>query len=217
MTLRILLADDHKILRDGLRKLLESKEGFQVVAVAANGHDALSLTKKHRPDLVILDIAMPILNGIDATRRMVAEVPGVKVVILSMHNAPQFVRAALDAGARAYLLKECSFEELIEAIDSVASGHHYLSKQVTGLVIEDYLQCRASALSSPRDPLTPKEREVLQRIAEGQRTKDIAASLHVSPKTIETHRSHIMEKLRLRSVAALTKYAIREGLTSMEH
>jgi DNA-binding NarL/FixJ family response regulator len=219
MGIRILLADDHKIVRTGLRTLLEKQEGMEVIAEARDGRMASQLAKDMMPDIIIMDIGMPDLNGIEATRRITSEVPGAKVIALSMHSDRRFVTRMLEAGASGYLLKDCAFEELAQAIQAVMSDQVYLSPDITGGVIGDYLRqlsAREGSSASLFNLLTPREREVLQPLAEGKTTKQIAALLHVSAKTIETHRSQIMEKLNIHSVAELTKYAIREGITTLE-
>ena len=216
MPQRIVLADDHRILRDGLRTLLEAQPGLEVVAEADNGRSAVSLAGELTPDLVILDVGMPELNGVEAARRILAENPSVKIVALSMHADRRFVAEMLKAGASAYVLKEGAFDELIQAIDAVTEGKVYLSPRIAGVVVDDYLTQMERPARTVFGVLSSREREVLQLMAEGLATKEIAAALHVSVKTIETHRRQIMEKLNLHSVAELTKYAIREGLTSVE-
>jgi DNA-binding NarL/FixJ family response regulator len=216
MSIRILLADDHGIIREGLRSLLEKQSDIEVIAEAEDGRKAVRLVREFAPDIIVMDITMPKLNGVDATRRTVKEFPNVKVIALSIHSNRRFVADMLKAGASGYILKECLFDELVQAIHSVAAGGVYLSPRVTGLVVEDYI----GRLSATYDPqlsiLTDREREVLQMLAEGKSTKQIAVGLHVSVKTIESNRRQIMEKLNTHSVAELTKYAIREGLTSLE-
>ncbi len=216
MTTRIILADDHKIMREGLRALLEKQQDFEVTAEAENGLDAVQLAKKLRPHIVIMDIGMPGLNGIEATRQITADVPSTKVIALSMHSDKRFVIEMLKAGVSAYLLKDSASEELASAIRTVLADKPYLSPQRTGVVLKDYLSTLAKTEPSAFTLLTPREREVLQLIAEGRTTKQIATALFVSVKTVDTHRQQLMEKLNLRSVAELTKYAIREGLTSLD-
>lgn len=216
MPYRIVLADDHKIIRDGLKALLEKEREIEIVAEAENGRQALQLVRKLAPDVVIMDISMPDLNGIDATRQITAEQPTVKVIALSMHSQRQFVDGMLRAGVSAYLLKDTAFEELVKAVRIVLSGKKYLSPDVTDIVFQDYQQPAAPDGAIPAVELTLREREVLQLIAEGIATKSIASRLNISVKTVETHRKHIMEKLDLHTVAELTKYAIREGITSLE-
>jgi DNA-binding NarL/FixJ family response regulator len=216
MPTRVLLADDHRIIREGLRSLLQKQPDMEVVEEAQDGITAVRLTEKLHPDIVIMDIGMPDLNGIEAARQIVTRLKDVKVIALSMHSDKRFVLEMLKAGASGYLLKDCAFEELINAIRTVSSGQIYLSHRVTGVVVDEYLHNRPASESTVYSLLTAREREVLQLLAEGNTTKSIAASLHVSTKTIETHRQQIMEKLNLRSVAELTKYAVKEGLTSLD-
>jgi DNA-binding NarL/FixJ family response regulator len=214
--LRILLADDHKIVREGLRTLIEKQPGTEVVGEADSGRMALKLTRELKPDVVIMDITMPDLNGIEATRQIHSEIPGVKVIALSMHSDKRLVTGILMAGASGYLLKEdCDSVELARAIQAVASNQTYLSPKIGEVVIKDYMRHLSITTSSPFSILTPREREVLQLLAEGKSTKEIASSLHLSVKTIETHRNKIMEKLDIHSIAELTKYAIRERLTPL--
>lgn len=213
---RILLADDHNIVREGLRRLIESEHGMEVVGEADNGRSTVKLAASLKPDLIIMDVSMPDLNGIEATRQIINEFPHIKVLALSMHSDKRFVAGILKSGASGYLLKDCAFEEMTGAIRAVANGGTYLSPGVAGAVIQDYVRRLSDADYSVSSVLTPREREVLQLLAEGASTKIIAENLSVSVKTIETHRRQIMEKLGINSVAALTKYAIREGLTSLE-
>jgi two-component system, NarL family, response regulator NreC len=216
MLTRVLLADDHRIIREGLRSLLQKQSDMEVVEEAQDGITAVRLTEKLRPDIVIMDIGMPDLNGIEATRQIISRVKGVKIIALSMHSDKRFVLEMLKAGASGYLLKDCAFEELINAIRTVCAGQIYLSHRVTGVVVDEYLHNRPACNGSAYNLLSAREREVLQLLAEGNTTKNIAASLNVSTKTIETHRQQIMEKLNLHSVAELTKYAVKEGLTSLD-
>jgi DNA-binding NarL/FixJ family response regulator len=215
MTQTILIADDHRLLREGLRALLE-RDGFQVVAEADDGRSAVRLAKQLQPDIVITDIAMPDMNGIEATRQVRAEAPRSKVLALSMHTESGFVLGMLEAGASGYLLKDAAFEELSVAIKAVLKGQIYLSPAITGVVVGQSLGRPGSKARSQRAKLSKREQEVLQLIAEGKSTKEIAATLHVSVKTVETHRKQIMDKLEIHSVAGLTKYAVREGLTSLQ-
>jgi DNA-binding NarL/FixJ family response regulator len=215
MKIRVLLADDHKIVRDGLRALVERCDDMEVVAEAETGREALRLAQKYNPAIVIMDISMPDLNGIDATRQILEEVKGVKVIALSMHSDKQYVDGMLRAGVSGYLLKDCAADELIQCIRIVLSGRICLSPGVTGFLVNEYLQPTKDQVLAARTELSAREREVLQLIAEGRSTKDIANSLHISIKTVETHRKNIMEKANLHTVAELTKYAIRHGLTSI--
>ena len=210
----ILIADDHKLLREGLRVLLE-REGFQIVAEADNGRSAVRLAKQLQPDIVITDIAMPDLNGVEATRQISAEAPRSKVLALSMHTESRFVLGILAAGASGYLLKDAAFEELSVAIKALLKGQTYLSPAIAGVVVRQSLGRLEAKTSAPQTKLSQREQEVLQLVAEGISTKEIAAMLYVSVKTVETHRKQIMDKLEIYSVAGLTKYAVREGLTPL--
>jgi DNA-binding NarL/FixJ family response regulator len=212
---RIVLADDHQLLRAGLRSLLATERDLEVIGEASDGREAVDLVAVHGPDLVIMDIGMPNLNGIEATRQVRASSPRTKVIALSMHASAPFVSRMLEAGAAGYLLKESAYEELLQAVRAVLAGQTYLSRDITGVVVDDYVRRIGAATQLEAAALTPREREVAQMIAEGRSTKEIAGELHVSVKTIETHRQHIMEKLKIGSVAELTKYAIREGLTEL--
>ena len=215
MTIKVLLADDHQIIRDGLRSLLTNEPDIEVVGEANDGRAAVEMTQRLKPDIVVMDITMPGLNGIEATRQVRAISSDIKVLALSMHADKRFVAGVLHAGASGYVLKNCAFRELIQAIHTVAVNQTYLSPTIADIVVESYV--RHSPLpASSLSVLTPREREVLQLIAEGLTLKKIAATLCVSPKTIETHREQIMRKLNASSVAELTKYAVREGLTSLE-
>lgn len=214
MKIRILLVDDHKIMRDGLRALIERNDELEVIAEAENGRQALQLARKHHPEIVIMDISMPDLNGIDATRQMLEEAKGVKVIALSMHADKQYVDGMLRAGVSGYLLKDCAADELISCIHAVRSGRISLSAGITGFLVSEYLHTAQANAPPAGTQLSDREREVLQLIAEGRSTKEIAETLHISVKTVETHRKNIMEKTDAHSVAELTKFAIRSGLTS---
>lgn len=215
MTVRILIADDHKILREGLKSLLEKQPDFAVVAEAQDGLSAISAAKKHKPDIAILDIGMPDLNGIEVTRRIRSEMAETRVIALSMHADRRFVMGILEAGANGYLLKDSAFAELITAVTAVAKGKMYLSPSIAETVVKNSLEKLDRKDEGSSVLLSGREREVLQMIAEGKSTKEIALKLFVSTKTVETHRKQIMDKLNIRTVAGLTKYAIREGLTSL--
>ena len=215
MSIRILVADDHKIVRDGLRILLEQQEDMEVVGEADNGRAAVELACTLAPNIAVLDIGMPDLNGIDATKKLAADAPLVKVIALSMHSDRRFVEGMLQAGAVGYLLKDCAFAELARAVRTVVAGQVYLSPAISGVLVSDYLN-KSAAAATPNDVLTDREREVLQLLAEGHGTKAVAARLHVSTKTIETHRQRMMTKLDLHSIAELTKYAVRAGITSLD-
>jgi DNA-binding NarL/FixJ family response regulator len=215
MMTRILLADDHRIVRAGLRALLEKQPGLEIVSEAEDGRSAVKATLELAPDVVILDISMPDLNGIDAARQIAAIQPKVKIIVLSMHSDKKYVPEAFKAGACGYLLKDCAVEELVNAVRTVLSGQPYLSPRIAGVVLGEYLQTKPKDTSA-FSILSPREREVLQLLAEGKSTKDIAFKFRLSTKTVEAHRQRIMEKLNVRTIAELTKYAIREGLTSLE-
>ncbi len=215
MSVRIILAEDHRITREGLVNLLKERSDMEVVGEAENGREAVKLASELSPDLVIMDVTMPDLNGIDATRIITSGSNNTKVIALSMYSDKQFVQGMIQAGASGYLLKDCAFEELVSAIQAVIHGDTYLSPGIAGIVVRDYLNKLTTDRSSADTVLTTREREVLQLIAEGNSTKEIAARLSVSVKTVETHRRQIMEKLGIFSIAELTKYAIREGLTSL--
>ena len=215
MSIRIVVADDHKLVRDGLCSLLEKQNGMEVVAETEDGRTTVQQVKKQSPDVVIMDISMHDLNGIDATRQIIAKSPGVKVLALSIHSDRRFVTGMLSAGASGYLLKDSGFTELADAIRIVASNQTYLSPRIAGIVTDDYVNRLTTTDSSVQSVLTAREREVLQLIAEGKSTKQAASQLNVSVKTIESHRLKMMEKLEIYSVAELTKYAVREGLASL--
>ncbi len=215
---RILIADDHRIVCEALTQALEREPGVEVVGVAADGREAVRLTKKLKPDIVILDITMPGLSGIEAAAQIRAHEPQTRLIALSMHSDRRYVTGALAAGVSGYLVKDCALEELALALKTVEKGQVYLSPRIAGVVVES-LQQAAPAPAAPTDSsarLTGREREVLQLIAEGHSVRDMAALLHVSVKTVETHRSQLMKKLGIANVAGLTKYAIREGLTSLD-
>lgn len=216
MSIRILIADDHSITREGLKVMLNKMENFEVVAEAENGRLAISLTRKLQPDVVVMDINMPDLNGVDATRQIVAEMPQTRIIALSMYSDRSYVKGMLKAGVSGYLLKNCAFEELADAIQTVMRYQTYLSPKISEIVRDEFVKMMGSNEPNNVELLTDKEREVLQLIAEGKKTKDIAELLHISVKTVEARRSKIMEKLNINNVAGLTKYAIREGLTSIE-
>jgi len=212
--LRVLLADDHALVRAGMRSLLRDIEGVEVVGEAADGGQALALAERERPDVVLLDIAMKGMNGLEAAARFRELHPGIKVIILSMHASEEYVLQALRAGAAAYLIKDSATAELELALRSVMRGETYLSPAISRQVVEGYVQ-RVGA-GAGEDPLTPRQREVLRRIAEGRSTKEIAFDLGLSVKTVETHRAQIMERVGIRDVAGLVRYAMRTGLVPPE-
>ena len=216
MSIGVLLVDDHAIIREGLRSLLEKQPDMEVLADTDEGRRAVELVRELSPDVVIMDVTMPGLNGIEATRLIATEFPEVRVIALSIHSQRRFIADMLSAGAAGYILKECLFDELVQAIQAVAVGGRYLSPRIADVVVEDYVKRLSSTADSPLAALTGREREVLQLVAEGKSTKEIALELHVSTKTIEANRRQIMEKLDVHSVAELTKCAVREGLTTLE-
>jgi DNA-binding NarL/FixJ family response regulator len=214
-TIRILLADDHTVVRKGLRLLLESQPGFAVVADAANGREAVALAGEHNPDVVVMDVAMPILNGIEAARQILARQPHAAVVFLSMHADESYVLRALKAGARAYLLKDSAEHDLIDAVHAVSEGKAFFSPAISKMLVEDYMrQMQERKLEDSYELLTTREREILQLLAEGKNNKDVANLLNLSLYTVETHRANIFQKLNLHSGAELILYAIRKGVIS---
>jgi two-component system, NarL family, response regulator NreC len=216
MNIRIIIADDHTIVRHGLAKLIEAEDDMEVIAQTENGISTVELTRELSPDMVVMDVAMPDLNGIDATQQILHENSKIKVLALSMHSGKKFVTAMLQAGATGYLLKDCALEELIAAIRTVIDGKTYLSPSITDIVVQGYVRNTDHKDGSAFTILSQREREVLQLMAEGNTTKQIALRLHISPKTVEGHRLRLMNKLEIDNVAQLTKYAIQEGLTSAE-
>jgi len=213
--IRILLADDHTVVRKGLRLLLESVPEFQVIADASSGREAVALAEQHMPDVVVMDVAMPILNGIEAARQITAKLPQTAVVFLSMHGDESYVLRALKAGARAYLLKDSAEYDLIQAVKAVSEGKAFFSPAISKMLVEDYMrQMRERGVEDSYELLTTREREVLQLLAEGKSNKDAAALLNLSLYTVETHRSNIFQKLNLHSGAELILYAIRKGVIS---
>ncbi|MCZ7584692.1 MAG: response regulator transcription factor [Deltaproteobacteria bacterium] len=216
MDVRILLADDHQMIREGLKVLLEREDDLEAVGEAEDGEQAVGLVDSLRPDMVIMDVVMPGVNGIEATRKIVGLQPDIKIIALSMHTEKRYVTEILKSGASGYVLKDSAFDELSRAIQVVREGKTYLSPEISGVLVEDYVRRGSSATGQPvTTPLSAREREVLQLLAEGNATKDIAEKLGVSVKTVETHRHRIMRKLGIFNVAELTKYAIREGLTDI--
>lgn len=214
--MRILIADDHGIMRQGLRALIEKQADMKVVGEAEDGRMVVELARELSPDIIIMDITMPNLNGAGATRQILEENPDVRIIALSIHSNRRFVLEMLKAGALGYVLKSYLFDELVRAIHLVAANKYYLSAQITGVLVEDYINLPAAVGDPALGKLTERERQMLQLLAEGQTTKQIALHLNISPKTADSNRRQIMEKLGIYSVAELTKYAIREGLTSLE-
>lgn len=215
MAIRVVIADDHAIIREGLKALLGREKDIEVVAEASDGREAVKLAGKLSPHVVVMDVSMPGLNGMEAAAQISSACPASKVIALSMHSDRLFVSGMMKSGARGYLLKDCAFEELARAIREVASGGTYLSPKIAGVVIDDYVKQSVSPGKPASPALSPREREVLQLMAEGLAVKEIAAKLGLSPKTVETHKRQIMCKLDIHNVAELTKYALREGLTTL--
>jgi two-component system response regulator NreC len=216
VSIKVLVADDHTMVREGLRSLLNAKPDIEVVAEADNGRRALELVHEVMPDVVIMDVTMPDVNGIETTHQLSAEFPDVKVIALSMHADHRLVAGMLDAGASGYLLKDCAFEELENAIRTVVANQTYLSPKITRDIIEYHVRKSPLTQSSAFSVLTAKERQILQLLAEGKNTKQMAACFNISIETVEAHRKHIMKKLNIHTISGLTKYAVREGLTNIE-
>ena len=215
MRTTILLVDDHPVFREGLRSLIDKNTTSLVVAEAGNGLEAIRLAGELKPDLVVMDLTMPIMNGIDATREIIKNHSEIKVLVLSMESDRFFVVEALKAGAMGYLLKDTAFAELSDAISSVVNGETYLPRKISTLVVKEFLQCIPEDIAPVYQSLTPREREILQLIADGKCIKEIACLLDVSNKTVENQRHAIMQKLQIFSVAELTKFAVRHGLSSL--
>lgn len=211
--LRVLLGDDHTVLRQGLRKILEDRRDWRVVAEAGNGRDAVREAIELNPDVAVLDIGMPLLNGIEATRQIIRRAPTVRILILSMHSDQAYVTQAVQAGARGYLLKESAGSELIAAIAAVVAGKSFFSPAVAQVVFDDYVRSLTQrGITDRYDALSEREREVLQLVAEGKSSKEIADVLSISPATVETHRAHLLQKLGLRNTAEVVRYAARRGI-----
>jgi DNA-binding NarL/FixJ family response regulator len=211
--IRIVLADDHTIIRSGLRLLLEQQPDFKVIAEASDGREAVEQVSRHKPEIAILDIGMPELNGIEATRQILAAEPATQVVILSMHSDEGYVLRALKAGARAYILKNSAEADLIRAVRSVAEGKSFFSPVISKMLLEDYVrQIRDKQVEDSYDLLTPREREILQLIAEGKTNKEVANVLHLSVHTVDAHRGNILQKLNLHGIPELILYAVRKGI-----
>jgi DNA-binding NarL/FixJ family response regulator len=216
MPIRVLLAEDHELVRSGIRALLEASGEVQVIGEVNNGRQAIELARELQPDLVLMDLAMSELNGIDATRQLATIAPDVRVIMLSMHADEQYLFEALKAGARGYVLKQGAYGELATAMRDVMSGKTYLSPSLSPLVMGDYVRrAKGNFADSAGGNLSPREREVIQLIAEGNTSAEVAELLHISVRTVDSHRHNIMEKLQIKSIAGLTKFAIRSGLCSL--
>jgi DNA-binding NarL/FixJ family response regulator len=211
--IRILLADDHTVMRQGLRKVLEESSDWHVVAEAGDGREAVRLAEECKPDVAIVDVTMPLLNGIETTRQILKRSPSTRVLVLTMHSDQPYVNQILRAGATGYLLKDSADIDLINAVTAVSQGHSFFSPVVARVMLDDYTQQLSKrGVTDPYDALSPREREILQLIAEGKANKEIATLLSISPSTVETHRAHIMEKLDLHSAAEIVLYAVRRGI-----
>jgi DNA-binding NarL/FixJ family response regulator len=210
--LRILLADDHTVVRQGLRKVLEERPEWQVVAEAGDGRDAVRLAEQHKPDVAVLDVAMPLLNGIEATRQITKRAPQTKVLVLSMYSDEAYVTQMLKAGAKGYLLKDSADVDLLQAVQAVSQGKSFFSPAVARLMCDDYAHQRGENAVDRFESLSDREREIFQLVAEGKTNKEMAALLFISPSTVETHRARIMEKLDLHSAAEIVLYAVRRGV-----
>jgi two-component system, NarL family, response regulator NreC len=212
-SIRILLADDHRVLRAGLRLLLERQPGFEVVAEASDGRETIELARTHSPHIVLLDIGMPNLNGIEAARQISARQPEIGIIILSMHADESYLLRALKSGAKGYLLKDAGEDDVVQAIRAVNDGKAFFSPAISKLLVEDYVhQLQQQGLEDTYDLLTPREREITQMLAEGKSSKDIAAMLFLSPYTVDTHRKTILQKLNVHSIPELMLYAMRKGI-----
>jgi len=215
--IRVLLAEDHTIVRKGLRSLLDSENGIRVIGEAANGREAINQVRRLLPDVVVMDIGMPGLNGLESTRQIKKHYPDVQVLILTVHTSDEYVFQILRAGASGYVVKQAAPKELISAIGAVSRGEAFLSPSISRKVVDEIVKNGAASTEwDSYEKLTPREREVLQLIAEGHPTREIAEQLHISVKTAETHRAHLMEKLEMRNTAELTRYAIRKGVITLD-
>lgn len=217
MSIKVFIADDHAMMREGLRLIIEAERDISVIGEAADGRQAVRLIQRLAPDVVIMDIAMPILNGIEATEQILNSKTFTQIIILSMHATKEHIFRALEAGAKGYLLKESAGKEMVKAIRAVYAGNRFLSDRISQTVIEDYIHQRiADSEESPIKRLSPREREVLQLVVEGKTSAEIASNLFLSPKTVETYRSRLMHKLGIKDLPGLVKFAIQHGMTSVE-
>jgi DNA-binding NarL/FixJ family response regulator len=214
VTIRVVLADDHSVVRDGLRFLLEAEGDIEVVGAAATGREAVRVAREVKPDVVVMDLAMPLLNGTEATLQIRDALPATRVLILSMHSTTEHIYRAFQAGAQGYVLKESAGPEVVAAVRAVHAGRRYLSQKIAETVLDDYVRDRKS--SGPLDSLSTRERQILQLVAEGKTTAETAQVLFLSPKTVETYRSRVMHKLGVRDFAGLVRFAVQHGLTPLE-
>lgn len=214
MAVQVLIVDDHEIMREGMTALLRKYSQFEVVGQATDGRQALEMASQLKPDVIIMDVGMPNLNGVDATKKLISTYPDLKIMALSAHSDGAIVAKMIKAGASGYMLKESAFDELIEGLNTLLDGRTFLCNKISKVVFSDYVGMVTNPMAKSGDGLSSREREVLQLVAEGHTTKEIAEVLKLSTKTIDSHREHIMQKLGIRNIAGLTKYAIREGLTS---
>jgi len=215
MPIKIIIADDHRLFREGLVNLLSDSKDIEILAQAENGMDVIAKAKELNPDVIIMDIGMPVLNGVEATVKLLKELPAIKVIALSMHSDKQYIKGMLEAGASGYLFKNCAYDELIEAIHTVNAGKKYLSDKITEIMIQDYLG-KEERMPESDSELTERESEILKLIAEGASTSEISELLFVSVKTIGTHKQHLLEKLNLKTSTDLVKYAIKKGIISLD-
>ncbi|MHB9141409.1 MAG: response regulator [Paludibacter sp.] len=214
MSIRILIADDHQLFREGIVNLLSASPQIEIVAQAENGQEAIEKAKKLKPDIVIMDLSIPVMNGVDATRILHKELPEIRVLALSMHADKHYIKEALEAGVSGYLFKNCTYDQLIEAINTVYQGEKYLSAKITEVLIRDYLS-KEEEVHDNSEELSERESEILKLMAEGKSTREISDVLFISVKTVGTHKQHILEKLKLRSTADLIKYAIKKGIVGL--
>jgi len=214
MAIQILITDDHQLFREGIVNLLAASPQIKVVGQAGNGQEAIEMARTLKPDVVIMDLSLPVVNGVDATRILHQELPDIKILVLSMHADKHFIKEALEAGASGYLFKNCTYSQLIEAINTVYQGKKYLSAKITEVLIDDYLN-KDEEVTGIQQELTERESEILKLIAEGVSARDISAQLFISVKTVGTHKQHLLEKLKLKSTVDIIKYAIKKGIISL--
>lgn len=214
--MRILIADDHSIVREGLKSLINKQSAMEVVGEAEDGQMAIQLTKELSPDVVIMDISMPNMNGIEATREILRDKPDTKIIILSMYTDKHIVKESLEAGVHGYILKSNLLDELLKAIKTIKANERYLSPRITGIIVDDYINLKVNDKAKKHIKLTSRERQIIQLLSEGKTIKEIARIINVSPKTADANRRKIMNKLNIHNTAELTKYALREGLTSLD-